>query len=1663
MMSYNNIKIKIGMKNLFQPFFIINILKTSFLFFILLLNSNFLFSQDCNIVSKANDILPDKLCAPVTVVWEVTYRGVNNNGTPVNIQFNWDDGNPVQIVAAINTNPNPLVREWKATVTHIYPQNGPLCNYLPEATLMVNGVLCTSSIQQQNVTVWDTDDHNGGHLEITPVIFPICVGNDGTVTFHDVSLWNCVPPVELDNPNDPTRWTQWIYGTNYTINNVFVGGVPHAYPFWGAVVPATGPVLGPQPPNNISLPVYSPNTALVNQFFEVTLRNWNYCNPYDDPNIPGPPVDLINGDYPPIITTAMVLIVPYPDATIQPAGPFCSNASPVNLSAATPGGVWSGTGITNTTTGQFNPSVAGPGTHTITYTVVNANGCAGVGTINIIVWARPTINILPGTNLQVCPGDSLFLNGNPTPGDGTIITHLWTGNTGPLNFTNIQNPIFTTNTPGTYNLTYRVTDSNGCYRQQNMVINVTQVSAHITPDPAQACAGINFQLDGNPTGGTGTYSSHLWTGNTAYISSTNIQNPIFNCTITGTYNLTYTVSDNNGCIGSDNLSITVFPVPNANAGVDDSICGTTYTLNATPSFGAGLWSLINGPGTLNFTLASSASSNVTASQYGTYNIRWQEIFGPSCTDYDTVKITFVQQPISNAGTDDTLCGMATTLHAFPSAGTGIWSQIAGPGITNFGNISNAITNINVNSFGMYSYQWFENNTNGCTDADTVNISFDVVPNPNFSPSDTSGCPPFSITFVNSTVGGVSYHWNYSDGGQSTNLNPTHIFTNSGTTDITYYVKMIATSTYGCKDSITHQLIVHPLPVSNFTHNGVPSCSPITVGFTNISSGATNYVWDFGDGTPVTITNNPNHTFINNTTLIQYYEVKLIAFNSFGCPDTSVKYVTVYPDPNYSITVIPDTACHPANIQFITQPGASSYLWTFGDGTSQSAGFTITHPYANTSSSDQTFNIQLIGISFFGCVDTSFSQVVIRPKPIASFSVQNSTGCSPATYNFTNNSSGVTICKWYWGDGTNEIQNNSTVNHSYINSTNLPLTIYVSLIVFNSQGCSDSTSLPIVVYPSIQAVFVADTVGCSPISVQFQNQSYGAITFNWNFNDGTTSNQTNPDHIFVNTSLASINFNISLIATSVYGCTDTTIGHLTVHPKPTSNLNILQATGCTPFSAQFNNTSTGANTFNWNFGDNTTSTSSSAIVNHLFMNITNNPITYITTLIISNSYNCRDSSTISVIINPEVNAVFVADTANCSPFNSQFTNLSMGAVSYQWNFGDGLSSTQFQPTHNYINSTSTDETVVATLTAYSAYGCSDNYSTNIHVWAKPNASFTVNPYSQLLPNATVTIDNTSQLGSWFYHWDFGDGDTSIVMEPLNHIYNTFGHYNISLLVYSTHCSDSYIDSIVINAPTPIAIFSVNEFGCEPFTIQFSNQSLYSSSYLWDFGDGGISHDKNPIYTYYNAGDYQVQLAVSGPGGLDSIGGGVVHVYQKPTALFTITPTVVFIPDQAIECINNSVNADSYLWNFGDGNTSNLKDPTHKYTQEGEYTITLFVSTIHQCADTLTVFRAVVAKSAGQIDFPSAFSPNPSGSNGGQFNPGDYNNDVFHPVFVGIDSYELTIYNRWGELIFETKEPNIGWDGYYREQLCKQDVYVWKAKGKFIDGQSFFKAGDVTLIR
>lgn len=366
--------------------------------------------QDCTIISKANNISPDKLCSPVTVTWNVSYNGVNNAGKNVAIRYRWDDGSSETAAAS-----NVSGTTWQASVTHTYTSKGDACNYHPQATLIVNGVECSSSTQQQIVTVWDNDDHNGGEMIIAPDIFPVCLGSSANARFRDMTQFNCVPPQEKDVPNLQTRWIQWIYGTASTMTGipVTINGTTKVFPYAAPVVTLPGPVSASG--------IYSDfiNVAsdkLLGQYFQVTLKNWNYCNPYDDPNIPGPPADPVNGDHPPVTTTAVVLIVAYPDASINPVDTLCTRGPKIKLSAHDAGGIWSGPGISGDT---FDPAAAGPGNHTVKYSLTNNNGCTDDDQAIITVMAAPSANINPvGT---------LFVNGAPVeltagPSGGT-----WTG------------------------------------------------------------------------------------------------------------------------------------------------------------------------------------------------------------------------------------------------------------------------------------------------------------------------------------------------------------------------------------------------------------------------------------------------------------------------------------------------------------------------------------------------------------------------------------------------------------------------------------------------------------------------------------------------------------------------------------------------------------------------------------------------------------------------------------------------------------------------------------------------------------------------------------------------------------------------------------------------------------------------------------------------------------------------------------------------------------------------------------------------------------------------------------------------------------------------------------------------------------------------------------
>lgn len=341
----------------------------------------------------------------------------------------------------------------------------------------------------------------------------------------------------------------------------------------------------------------------------------------------------------------------------------------------------------------------------------------------------------------------------------------------------------------------------------------------------------------------------------------------------------------------------------------------------------------------------------------------------------------------------------------------------------------------------------------------------------------------------------------------------------------------------------------------------------------------------------------------------------------------------------------------------------------------------------------------------------------------------------------------------------------------------------------------------------------------------------------------------------------------------------------------------------------------------------------------------------------------------------------------------------------------------------------------------------------------------------LPLRRFFFTNTTPTpGAWDYVWDFGDGETLATPDatPVNHEYDTYGTYQVSLTASNADCEETFSVDVTIAPVKPIAQFSYTpDNGCLPVEVQFTNESQFAdpTRYRWEFGDGSISTAINPRHTYTVPGLYTVTLSATNPSEeIDrEVKVQIIEIFAVPNAGFAVAPLEVFLPDQPIYTRNDSQNATTFDWDFGDGQTSTDYEPIHLYEEEGIYDITLVAINDLGCTDTLTMTAAVIAKNGGQIKIPNVFTPGASSGSGGSGGLGFGDNKFFLPITDGVVAFELLIYNRWGELIFESTDRNKGWDGYYKGQLCPQDVYVYRLKATLESGEVLTKIGDVTLLR
>ncbi|RZM05865.1 MAG: PKD domain-containing protein, partial [Pedobacter sp.] len=396
--------------------------------------------------------------------------------------------------------------------------------------------------------------------------------------------------------------------------------------------------------------------------------------------------------------------------------------------------------------------------------------------------------------------------------------------------------------------------------------------------------------------------------------------------------------------------------------------------------------------------------------------------------------------------------------------------------------------------------------------------------------------------------------------------------------------------------------------------------------------------------------------------------------------------------------------------------------------------------------------------------------------------------------------------------------------------------------------------------------------------------------------------------------------------------------------------------------------------------------------------------------------------------------------------------------YYWDFGDGRKDT----TLTFQNSITYNNVGVYRVMLISEDSSTCNIRDTAYVMIRAgNNEARLGFTAKKLPpceSLTMRFTNTStapnpNFGPRSFIWDYGDGspkDTAGLNPPRQHTYAAAGNYVVTLRLIDTLFCNAPLelkDTIRLN-PIVDARFSTPPAGCAPYDAIFFNESLAGTDWLWQFGDGTTSTEENPTHTYLLPGSYRVRLIATDTSTcnrVDTSAYFTILVSPKPTAAFTWTPN----PPQEnvpVSFFNqSSADATRFLWDFGDGESSELRNPVHEYNATGQYKATLYAFNPTGCVDSTS--RSVDVIVIPLLDVPNAFTPSQGGINSVVFVRG-----------FGIGKMQWNIYNRWGQLVFSSTNKRTGWNGTFKGKLQPMDVYTYTLDAELTDGQKIRKTGD-----
>lgn len=1200
----------------------------------------------------------------------------------------------------------------------------------------------------------------------------------------------------------------------------------------------------------------------------------------------------------------------------------------------------------------------------------------------------------------------------------------------------LPNPTHTYTLPGTYSVSLIVTNAAGCTDtiRKNNFINIQRPQVTITPLPQEGCIPFHFQpvfIMNTPDSIIST-QWHLGDG-----SVSSLRKPSHTYTVAGVYTVKLFYTTLEGC--SDSVVVT-----NAVRVGEKPI----VNFSATPRFACAFQpirftDLSSGPtgDRWLWTFGDGGTSTEKNPEYTYQDTGWFSVtlivWSNGCSDSVSIpNYIYIKPPVARFVDSSGCSSKFTRWFTDRSIGATSW-------FWSFGDGSNSTDQHPVHSYAIPGSYIVTLTVKNDTCEHTISRQIIIVAETAaFSARDTIVCKGSPVSFSPqgvSTQNIQNYQWDFGDGNSGSGASPVHIYSKAGT----YSVRLVVTDINGCSDTlIKSQYIKVNGPTANFEALNPAICNLSTVVFSDSSYSdgvhpIRQWIWDYGDGQRDSLTSPPFQHLYSSP---GQFAVTLTVVDSIGCTDRLQRNSYLLVSKPYPAFLSPDTlSCTNKTIRFINQTsgnGPFQFNWSFSNASTSPASQPTT-----TYSNEGDYAIKLFATDRYGCKDSLVKNDYIKIRnPRANFLISDSVAtCPPLVVNFSNQSQNFIRHEWDFGDGTRSMVANPVHFYTY------PGVYKARLTVTSYGGCVD-TLVKTITVRGPQGSFRYDNLGgCEPITVRFTGTTKDTVSFIWDFNDGVVVQTA--DSIITHTYNRRGFYLPKMILKDPQGCQVSipgpdTIRVFGVDAKFGTSAQLFCDSGRVEFrdSSQSNDI---ISAYQWDFGDGNQSLLPNP--SHFYRQTGTYPIK----LRVRTQRGCVDTVQLPLPIRISASPIvgITADTGACVPalanFSARIIRNDTASLQWQWNFGNGSTSTLQNPApvaYNVAGSYS------PRLIATNSLGCAD---TVFHSYTAYPLPATNAGADQVICRNSVT--DLVGSGALQYRWSPASGlsCTDCPAPKASPTQNTM-YYLLGKNIYGCFASDSVL--ITVQQPFNLEV-SKGDTLCLGESIQLL--AAGTDQYLWS---PALGLDNNRIHNPRARPDESVTYQVVGRdkyGCFSDTGFVPVLVYPYPKVNAGADQTISVgesVPLKA-ELSRDVVNI---KWSPPAGlSCINCPDPVAKPRQTSTYTLEVVNEGGCISKDDITVF---VFCDNSNLFMPNTFSPN-----------GDGNNDVFYPRGKGLFSVRgLRIFNRWGELVFEkmnfdANDSSKGWNGTHKGKPSPQDVYVYTID-IICENQVVLKySGNVALIR